>query len=82
MLHKCFNSDCSRELRYLRDGRVIRVISREGDKTLLHHYWLCGNCYDAYDFAFLAGGEVVLEPRSRAHTHKVHMDDVLLPQAS
>ncbi|HZD49413.1 MAG TPA: hypothetical protein VE178_11785 [Silvibacterium sp.] len=78
MIDKCFNSACDKQLRYLRDGRVVRVIRREDDQTLVQHYWLCGACYDEYDFAFPPGGEVLIEPRAQAHSGKVQIGDVLL----
>jgi hypothetical protein len=78
MIDKCFNPACDKEMRYLRDGRVVRVIRREDDETFVQHYWLCGSCYDAYDFVFPPGGEVVIEARSREHSDKVEIGDVVL----
>jgi len=78
MINKCFNPDCEKQLRYLRDGRVVRVIRRETDKTIVQHYWLCGDCYDAYDFAFPPSGEVIIERRTQEHPDKVEIGDVLL----
>ena len=78
MIDKCFNPACDKKMRYLRDGRVVRVIRRENDRTLVQHYWLCGDCYDAYDFAFPSSGEVVMVPRARAHSERVQFGDVLL----
>ena len=78
MIDKCFNPTCGKQMRYLRDGRVVRVIRREDDETLVQHYWLCGDCYDAYDFAFPPSGGVVIEPRARTHSDKVQIGDVLL----
>ena len=78
MINKCFNPKCEKPLRYLRDGRVVRVIRREGDRSLVQHYWLCGSCYDTYDFVFRSAGEVVIEPRVHAHPDKVQIGDVLL----
>jgi len=77
-MHKCFNPACDKELRYLRDGRVIRVIRREDDQTLVQHYWLCGTCYDDYDFAFPPNGDVVIQHRSHIHSDKVQIGDVVL----
>ena len=78
MIDKCFNPACDKKLRYLRDGRVIRVIRREDDQTLVQHYWLCGSCYDDFDFSFPSDGEVTIEPRPHVHSNKVHIGDVLL----
>jgi hypothetical protein len=77
-MHRCFNPACNKELRYLRDGRVIRVMRRDNDQTLVQHYWLCGTCYDDYDFAFPPGGDVVIQPRAHIHTDKVQIGDVVL----
>ena len=77
-MHKCFNPACDKELRYLRDGRVIRVIRRQDDQTLVQHYWLCGTCYDHYDFDFQPDGNVSIQSRSHAHSDKVHIGDVML----
>ena len=78
MIDKCFNPDCGKPMRYLRDGRVVRVLRRESDRTLVQHFWLCGDCYDVYDFAFPLGGEVILERRAGTHSDKVQFGDVLL----
>ena len=78
MIDKCSNPSCNKQLRYLRDGRVVRLLRREGDRTLVQHYWLCGDCYDAYDFVFPPGGDVVVEPRVHAHSDRVQIGDVLL----
>jgi len=80
-MHKCFNPACNKELRYLRDGRVIRVIRRDNDQTLVQHYWLCGNCYDVFDFVFPPGGDVTIQPRSHVHSDKVQIGDVVLAPA-
>jgi hypothetical protein len=83
MIDKCFNPDCDKQLRYLRDGRVVRVLRRENDKTFVQHYWLCGSCYDEYDFAFPSEGGIAIEHRSHAHSDKVQIGDVLvMPRAS
>ena len=78
MIDKCFNPDCGKPMRYLRDGRVVRVLRRDSDRTLVQHFWLCGDCYDVYDFTFPPGGEVVLERRVQPHSDKVQIGDVLL----
>ena len=45
----CFNPACNRELRYLRDGRVVRVLRGNNEQPSMEHYWLCGACYQVYD---------------------------------
>ena len=80
MIDRCFNPSCGKQMRYLRDGRVVRLIRRENERALVQHYWLCGDCYDEYDFVFppSGGGDVVIERRARAHSDKVQIGDVLL----
>lgn len=78
MIDNCFNPGCRRELHYLRDGRVVRVIRGKGEDVSFEHYWLCGSCYDVYDFAFSESGEVTIERRSHDHFDEVHINDVIL----
>jgi hypothetical protein len=52
MISACFNPSCGRELKYLRDGRVIRVIRSEPGGVRVEHFWLCGSCHEQYDFCF------------------------------
>jgi len=66
MIDRCFNPDCRRKLHYLRDGRVVRLITGKGDEELIQHYWLCGPCDEEYDFVFPAEGGIALETKPRA----------------
>ena len=52
MISACFNPSCSRELKYLRDGRVVRIIRNEPGGVRVEHFWLCGSCHQQYDFCF------------------------------
>jgi hypothetical protein len=61
MLTECFNPACRAKLEYLRDGRVIRTISKT--TMSVEHYWLCGRCYRRFDFECKSDGTVVLSPR-------------------
>ncbi len=70
MIDRCFNPDCRRKLHYLRDGRVVRVITSKGGGKVLEHYWLCGPCYEEYNFGFRPGGEVFLEAKSKVEQSK------------
>ena len=63
MINVCYNSDCRKELHYLRDGRVVRMIHGNGDKARLEHFWLCGPCSSEYDFVFGPDGSVSLKHR-------------------
>ena len=63
MLHQCMNPECRKELRYLRDGRVIRTTHREDEHVAVEHFWLCGECHASYDFLFAKDGHVSLGRR-------------------
>jgi hypothetical protein len=60
MIAECFNPDCHKELRYLRDGRVVRIVRTDDDRISVEHFWLCGDCYRLYDFRFAVDGTVSL----------------------
>lgn len=78
MIDRCFNPKCRRELRYLRDGRVVRVIHGKGDDAAVEHFWLCGPCYERYDFTFPSAGGVSIQEKSRERPDGVLINDVLL----
>jgi hypothetical protein len=59
----CFNPECNRELRYLREGRVVRLIHDNGNETRVEHFWLCGNCSETHEFLFTPGGSIGLRLR-------------------
>jgi hypothetical protein len=81
MIMNCLNPACSRELRYLRDGRVVRVIRGKDEEVSMEHYWLCGACYQLYDFVFPPDGTVALGNRSHAeHADEIQFRDVRLPE--
>jgi len=63
MIDRCFNPDCRRKLHYLRDGRVVRLITGKGEDEVIEHYWLCGPCNEEYNFVFPAEGGVALEAK-------------------
>jgi hypothetical protein len=69
MIDSCFNPLCDKRLKYLRDGRVIRLIHGMGEKLSIEHYWLCGDCYEKYDFHFLSDDAVSLGPRFQEFIH-------------
>lgn len=82
MIDRCFNPDCRRKLHYLRDGRVVRLIKGKGKDQVLEHYWLCGPCYEDYNFAFMADGNVLLEPKPRVnHPKRFRFAEVLVGSA-
>ena len=65
MLTECFNPACRKKLDYLRDGRVIRTVRASTPAMSLEHYWLCGSCYEKFDFEFKPDDAVTLCPRTR-----------------
>ena len=64
MITQCMNPKCSKELHYLRNGRVIRTTRRVGTEVQVEHFWLCGECHAGYDFLFAKDGHVSLAPRA------------------
>lgn len=79
MIDRCFNPACGRELRYLQDGRVVRVIRGKADHASVEHYWLCGACYRTHDFEFPPDGSVALRGRSGGEqTGQFYLRDVLI----
>ena len=62
MINVCYNSECKKELRYLRDGRVVRIIHGNGDEARVD-VWLCGLCSSEYEFVFEPDGSVSLKRR-------------------
>lgn len=63
MVNYCYNPDCKKELIYLREGRVVRIVHGDGDHERLEHFWLCGPCSEAFEFVFEADGQVTLRSR-------------------
>jgi hypothetical protein len=81
MIDRCFNPGCRRELHYLRDGRIVRVIRGKGDDVSLEHYWLCGACYLTHDFDFPDDGSVALRDRpGDKQEDDFYLRDVALPE--
>lgn len=78
VIDKCFNPACGRELHYLRDGRVVRILRGEGDDLSVEHYWLCGPCFHEYDFAFPATGTVAIRPRPQGNPDEEHIREIFL----
>jgi hypothetical protein len=74
MIDRCFNPDCKKRLRYLRDGRVVRVIRSQNGQLRVEHFWLCGSCYTVYDFTFSEEGSAILKARlsdAFGHLHEI-----------
>ena len=81
MLSKCFNPACCKELEYLRDGRVIRVVGTSPSQMFVEHFWLCGTCYTRFDFGVGPDGAIALCPRSPRGTPSVPSPPTLLRDA-
>jgi hypothetical protein len=60
MITECFNPVCKRELVYLPEGRVVRLIKTQRGQMRVEHFWLCGDCYQRHDFRFCSRGDVGL----------------------
>lgn len=81
MIDRCFNKACNMELHYLRNGRVVRVIRGTSEEESVEHYWLCGKCYESYDFVFPANGSVALRAKSTGgYASEFNLRDVVLPE--
>ena len=63
MISQCLNPTCGKPLDYLRNGRVVRAVRKQGMSVAIEHYWLCGECYLAYKFCFSSEGEIALTRR-------------------
>lgn len=68
MINVCFNAECKKELRYLREGRVVRIIHEHGDDARPEHFWLCGPCSMSFEFVFGPDGSVSLRNRHDARS--------------
>jgi hypothetical protein len=75
MITQCSNPDCRRELRYLRGGRVVRVIRKAGGVPEIEHFWLCEDCHRS--FSFLPDGRVLCKGKQKhaIDSAEVHRDD-------
>jgi hypothetical protein len=70
MVSRCLNPECREELRYLRHGRVVRVVRGNHEQILVEHYWLCGSCFKEYDFRFFGDGQVALARKPQSVPQK------------
>jgi hypothetical protein len=81
MIDRCFNPACKKRLKYLRDGRVVRVIRGKNEGVSVEHFWLCGPCYHTRDFEFRPDGSVRLKARSGDDLgDELLIGDVLVPE--
>jgi hypothetical protein len=65
MVTHCYNSACRKELHYLREGRVVRILHGDGEDARVEHFWLCGTCSEHFEFVFTPDGSVALGSRSK-----------------
>jgi hypothetical protein len=63
MITECLNPSCRKELRYLRDGKVVRTVRYHEEQVKVEHFWLCGDCRLDFDFRFSADNQVSLTRR-------------------
>jgi hypothetical protein len=70
VISECFNPSCRCELKYLRDGRVVRIICDEPGGVRVEHFWLCGSCHQQYDFRFANDKSLSVAPRLDVTAHK------------
>jgi hypothetical protein len=68
MINACYNSECRKELRYLREGRIVRIVHCDVGEARLEHFWLCGPCSIAFEFVFESDGSVSLKHRHDGQT--------------
>lgn len=81
VIDRCFNPACRRNLLYLQDGRVVRIMRGKADNTSVEHYWLCGPCYATHDFEFPADGPVTIRERLGGdRRNDFYFHDIVLPE--
>ena len=67
MIAECFNPACRRQLHYLREGCVVRVVTNAGSNVGIEHFWLCGDCCQTFSLQVVAEGKVNMVSRRRVH---------------
>ena len=78
MLTECLNPECRRELHYLRDGKVVRIVRQQEERVKVEHFWLCGECHLSYDFHFSPDGQVSVTRRYESLTGRQASLDLTL----
>ena len=79
MLSECLNPECRKELHYLRDGKVVRVVRQEEERIRVEHFWLCGPCSIQFQVERDKEADIRLVPR-RPVRMRVVPDSVLEPK--
>ena len=80
MLKKCANPKCSTQFKYLREGRLFRLVfetpmqgtSSPGVRQVRRgeRFWLCGDCSSKFTLVFDGTQGVKLSPWSEHHDRK------------
>jgi hypothetical protein len=71
MVNHCANPQCCKPLHYLREGRVyvfdVTRPSANGERTVrrMEHFWLCGECSEAYFLEQAEDRSVRISPRRK-----------------
>lgn len=74
MVHQCANQNCSKPLRYLREGRIFAFDVPDKTGPVIggriarrrEHYWLCGNCFQYLVVVQTCEAGVLVVPRTSA----------------
>ena len=71
MLTECFNPGCRKELLYLRNGRIVRIVRNHQDRVVVEHFWLCDQCAHEWTLVQDESQAIALVPLSRtSHDQK------------
>ncbi len=71
MVNHCANPQCCKPLHYLREGRVYvfdvthPVSGAERPTRRMEHFWLCGDCSDAFLLEQVEDRSVRISPRAQ-----------------
>jgi hypothetical protein len=76
MIGHCFNPNCNRELRYLRQGSVYQWESGVGRDFHSEFFWLCANCSSRFELASDAYGAPSLAPCGSKRTGRLKLSRV------
>jgi hypothetical protein len=77
MVNHCANPECSKPLHYLREGRIFvfdvpdPLAPPKAGKIVhrMEHFWLCGNCSEAFTLAQGTERNVHIMPKPLRHRH-------------
>ena len=67
----------------MRNGRIVRVITGKGETQRPEHFWLCGPCYEEYNFVFRPGGDIALDVKPRVQqSNEFRFAEVILAETA